>query len=372
MPVRILDLQHFYGVAGAREQFEKLVLALVESIHSSARTIQTKQGDGGIDIYVGPFTVPIDIYQAKYFPDELGPSQKNQIRNSFTRCKESTDFTMKSWTLCLPRDLTIDETDWFDGWKAKQSPIVETPWTAGKLETLLMKDENKGIKEHFFQQQHLTQIREIHEKLMAEPETPVKQPAIRTKAELLAGHTLTKFEREALLAASFAERTNIGYLGATGGCRIHIGGRILYSGPDSRELAAWRDALDNLTKSGSLKHPTQDSWTLTTKGFKTADAIRFTDFDDAAELGELTLEARSLLMEAANGGEISVMETLSDESVKIGNREFVTQKTSMAALQEGIRDMMRLRLIREDTTRGFYHATKKGKEVAEVLKLGKG
>ena len=65
MPVRILDLQHLYGVAGAREQFEKLVLALVESLSDSARTIETKQGDGGIDIYVGPFTKPIDVYQAK-------------------------------------------------------------------------------------------------------------------------------------------------------------------------------------------------------------------------------------------------------------------------------------------------------------------
>lgn len=195
MPVRILDLQHLYGVAGAREQFEKLLLALVESLYDSARTIEVKQGDGGIDIYVGPFTAPIDIYQAKYFPQELGNSQKDQIRKSFSRCSDNTAYILKSWTLCLPRNMTIDETKWFDGWRAKQSSVIPTPWTAGKLETLLMKDENKGIKEHFFKQEHLTQIREIHDKLTAEPEPITFTP----KIERLQPLRIVEFEGRPLL-----------------------------------------------------------------------------------------------------------------------------------------------------------------------------
>ena len=174
------------------------MLALVESVHGSARTIQTKQGDDGIDIYVGPFTKPIDVYQTKFFPTEISASQKSQIRNSFSTCLKSTKFTMKSWTLCVPRDMTIDETSGSMGWRAKQQPMIETPWTAGKLESLLMRDENKGVKEHFFKEEHLSQIRDIHgivKQLTAELEPQTFSPMI----ERLEPLRIAEFEGQRIL-----------------------------------------------------------------------------------------------------------------------------------------------------------------------------
>lgn len=163
MSVRILDLQLIYGVAGAREQFEKLVAALVESEEDSARRMEVSQGDGGIDIYVGDWSQPIDVYQAKFFPNELGDPQKNQIRSSFRRCESDNRFSCKTWTLCLPRDMTVEETSWFDGWATKQTRItIQKPWTASKLEHLLLQAENSGVRESFFKQEHLAQVRETH------------------------------------------------------------------------------------------------------------------------------------------------------------------------------------------------------------------
>lgn len=169
MTVRILDLQLIYGVAGAREMFEKMVLALVHGENDSARGMEAKQGDGGIDVYLGTFTGPLDVFQTKFFPIEIKASQQKQIRESFKTVNSGQPFKVRSWTLCIPKDMTKAEAGWFDDWKAKQEATtgvtIEKPWTASKLESLLMQDKNKGIKEEFFKHEYLTQIREVHELL---------------------------------------------------------------------------------------------------------------------------------------------------------------------------------------------------------------
>jgi hypothetical protein len=165
MAVKLIDLQLIYGVAGAQEKFEQLVTQLVKGEYPTATKVRTVQGDGGIDVYVGEFTDPvgIDVYQAKYFLKEVGKSQKAQIRDSFTTIQCCSDFKAKSWTLCLPINMTAEETEWFEGWKAKQSGIeIRQPWDETKLESLLMASKNHGVKEAFFKEEHLTQIREMH------------------------------------------------------------------------------------------------------------------------------------------------------------------------------------------------------------------
>jgi hypothetical protein len=123
MAVKLTHLQLIYGVAGAREKFEELIAHLIRSERPDTERIRIARGDGGIDGHEDNLTDPtgVDVYQIKFFPDGIGDSQKAQLRDSFNRVRESNVFTTKSWTLCLPIDMGLDEKKWFDGWKENQS-----------------------------------------------------------------------------------------------------------------------------------------------------------------------------------------------------------------------------------------------------------
>jgi len=167
MPVKLIDLQLIYGVAGAREKFEDLASHLVKGEQPAADKVRVMQGDGGIDVHVGELTSPdgIEVYQCKFFQHGLDEAQKDQIRKSFQGCRDSDEFRTKKWTLCLPLDLSIEERKWFEQWRAKQMTsgiVIEDPWGATKLEGLLYQAKNQGLRESFFQEEHLAQIRELH------------------------------------------------------------------------------------------------------------------------------------------------------------------------------------------------------------------
>ncbi len=166
----LVDLQLLYGIAGAREQFENLCGQLIRSQSPTATGIRVHRGDGGIDVYEGKFTggEGIHVFQVKYFPNGIGKSQRNEVRESFTRCRTNTQFTTKRWTLCLPVDLSVEETEWFSKWVQEQAQHeIDIDWRgATQLEGLLYHADNRGIKEAFFKEEYLTQIREMHGMLM--------------------------------------------------------------------------------------------------------------------------------------------------------------------------------------------------------------
>ncbi len=112
------------SVEGARTLFQKLIASLVRLKHKDAREIRPFPGDWGIDVLVGKLTGISLVWQAKYFLDGLGKSQKDQIRSSFnqlmTKATE-TGFTVNVWTLCLPCSLSPDETVWWERWKKKST-----------------------------------------------------------------------------------------------------------------------------------------------------------------------------------------------------------------------------------------------------------
>jgi hypothetical protein len=167
MAVKLTHLQLIYGVAGAREKFEELIAHLIRSERPDTERIRIVRGDGGIDAHEGNLTEPagVDVYQIKFFPDGIGDSQKAQIRDSFNRVRESNAFTTKSWTLCLPIDMSLDEKKWFDGWKENQSAAgidIRPVWSAFHLEGLLYMEKNRYLREAFFQEEHLKQIRDMH------------------------------------------------------------------------------------------------------------------------------------------------------------------------------------------------------------------
>ena len=65
-------LRDKYDDAGARDIFEKVCTNLFQAKYGvNAHQIKASQGDGGIDILIGDFSAPIDVYQCKYFIDGI-------------------------------------------------------------------------------------------------------------------------------------------------------------------------------------------------------------------------------------------------------------------------------------------------------------
>ncbi|MEQ7992703.1 hypothetical protein [Xanthomonas hortorum] len=114
------DLTLLHGnEEGARAAFERACEMVIRAKYpqETVRGIRVHKGDGGIDVYVGKLGVsPIDVYQCKYFTDSVGDSQKQQIRKSYTTAANSPHFKVNKWYLCLPIDLSVEETVWFSGW----------------------------------------------------------------------------------------------------------------------------------------------------------------------------------------------------------------------------------------------------------------
>lgn len=108
------------NVAGAREAFENACETLFRKIHSDQHVSQVsvKQGDGGIDIFIGNLGVePVTVIQCKFFLESFGDSQKSQIRDSFKTASESSKYELKEWILCVPRVIDIDENSWWFSWR---------------------------------------------------------------------------------------------------------------------------------------------------------------------------------------------------------------------------------------------------------------
>ncbi len=118
------DFKSLHGnIAGARQAFEDACETLFRKKHKDQHVsqVKVKQGDGGIDIFIGELGVePITVIQCKFFLDSFGDSQKNQIRESFKTAVGSDKYELKEWILCIPRLIDIDENSWWFKWKHKQ------------------------------------------------------------------------------------------------------------------------------------------------------------------------------------------------------------------------------------------------------------
>lgn len=110
------------NIEGARANFEVACCNLLYEKFPNKLVcrINPNPGDDGIDIIIGNINKTPDIYQCKFYLDKIDSSQKNQIRKSYKRAIESNKYNLKSWTLLIPKVLTIDELKWWDNWKIKQ------------------------------------------------------------------------------------------------------------------------------------------------------------------------------------------------------------------------------------------------------------
>ena len=119
------DFKALHGnIAGARTAFEKTCETLFREIHkdSNVQQVEVKQGDGGIDIFIGNIGIePITVIQCKFFLEEFDEVQYAQIRSSFSTAKKSIEYELKEWILCLPIVLNLSQNKWWADWKNKKT-----------------------------------------------------------------------------------------------------------------------------------------------------------------------------------------------------------------------------------------------------------
>lgn len=111
------------NISGAREAFEVACQQLFRKVYPDEHNAKMKisKGDGGIDIFIGEYgKEPIIVIQCKFFLENFGASQKQQIKKSFKTAIESSDFEVKEWILCLPYVFNQKENKWFFEWKNQE------------------------------------------------------------------------------------------------------------------------------------------------------------------------------------------------------------------------------------------------------------
>ncbi|MCK4406191.1 MAG: hypothetical protein KAV44_00805 [Bacteroidales bacterium] len=164
------DFKSLYSnFAGARMAFENACESLIRFRNptKNVKSVRIKHGDGGIDIFMGNYGIaPIDVFQCKYFLDNIGQSQKTQINQSFKKAIRSTKYQLKSWTLCISKEFDIDEHDWFYKWKSKKENEFSLNVDFIKLMSgneLIDLMKNAGIYNQVFKIDDSLKIAEIHD-----------------------------------------------------------------------------------------------------------------------------------------------------------------------------------------------------------------
>jgi hypothetical protein len=152
-----LELLAAQSVDDGRVKFERLVTDIVKVIHPTAREIRPNPGDWGIDTFVGDLDGSIvSVWQSKFFLEQIGDSQKSQIRDSYASVvKEGkkNGFTVDSWTLCIPSTMTPDVAQWWDRWKKKKSredSVSIGLWSDADIRGKLMQPDFIHVAEQYF------------------------------------------------------------------------------------------------------------------------------------------------------------------------------------------------------------------------------
>lgn len=190
------DFKALYGnIAGAREAFEDACETLFKKIHVDKHVSQVsvKQGDGGIDIFIGELGIePIIVIQCKFFLEAFEESQKQQIRESFETAITSDKYELAKWILCIPRVIDIDETSWWFKWKHKS--ITKHSQTNEFIELMngnslidLMREH--GIYHQIFKIDDSMKIDEIHKYLIKTPNKTSTSKCLNANSILFNNYT---------------------------------------------------------------------------------------------------------------------------------------------------------------------------------------
>jgi hypothetical protein len=155
LDLRLLAIDR--GDAGARDAFQEVIRRLVKLTYPSARNLDDRSGDWGIDTFHGDLDVgAIVVWQAKYFLNGVGPAQQAQIRESLKQVVAKAHLlgvAVSAWTLCISCRLTPEMTQWWDGYRRRQqreTGIVISMWDQDRVEDMLRSPDATHIREAFF------------------------------------------------------------------------------------------------------------------------------------------------------------------------------------------------------------------------------
>ena len=112
---------------GAEHCFEHVASSILRATVADARGVRVHQGDDGVDMCTGSWgeSGALDVYQIKFFTTQWSDSQKQQIRDSFSRALEAGSYNLQSWKLVVPTTLTARDHQWFDDWKQTKSVPID-------------------------------------------------------------------------------------------------------------------------------------------------------------------------------------------------------------------------------------------------------
>jgi hypothetical protein len=125
------------------EQAEAVLANLLYSENRDAVWVRPSQGDVGIDVLVpiNPSEEPFDVHQIKKLAENLGDSEKRQIKSSFRRFLVGVgrhQIPARDWYLMMPIDPTIDNyLMWFN---EMPDAVIKEMFTDTKLD---LTDEEK-------------------------------------------------------------------------------------------------------------------------------------------------------------------------------------------------------------------------------------
>ena len=160
------DFKTNYGnIAGARDAFENACETLLKKKYAPkyVSQMEVSRGDGGIDIFIGDYSIePIIVVQCKFFLEDFGSSQKQQIKDSFNKAFNNEDYELSEWILCIPRVFTQKDNEWWFEWKQNQG--VEIKLMNGN--ELIDSMREYDVYNRVFQMEDSLKIQEIYNTLI--------------------------------------------------------------------------------------------------------------------------------------------------------------------------------------------------------------
>lgn len=114
-----------------------------------ATPIRVSVGDGGIDSFAGALSEKVKhVWQFKHFPDGLGDSQKQQIRESLATVVKN--YKPQDWTLVVPLNTTQAERKWFEKLKADYAKKGVRLHFIGETELRNLLVRHRALKQFYF------------------------------------------------------------------------------------------------------------------------------------------------------------------------------------------------------------------------------
>ena len=158
-PIDWLDFRRIAGDdAAARSRFEALVAKLVAITRPGAQHIRGDGGDWGIDVVVGEL-IPdeeIAVWQAKYFPNQLGRRERPQVTDSFDIAiakAAELGYRIGHWTLVIPIRLTPAEKRWWGTFRREHERDCHVEielWEATQLDLRISAREALHLRREYF------------------------------------------------------------------------------------------------------------------------------------------------------------------------------------------------------------------------------